>query len=817
MEIITSSSLYKGAVYPFLMGLAWIIFSLDIFEDTDEQGSIGWVRSDKFAILQLKNTATGKIMNMDAALHTMKLTVNPGSKTMPTVSKRLSRIMRPYYMSAFIPADRIKIQYNPDLNAIMDGAGVVTRKFLRSISLRLVAGLEQQKRKEMLRELKHGHRLELTIMTDRGQDKGHVYVTDEDFDFDVLLPADTKGEVKYTGGDVFIGLAPVHGSNRLWIDSQSIVNLHPFFTHTQLLAWLKDYMTEYVGAILRGDVPALMGSINGIRDTAKIAEWPIREYLVSKGNAHPMDSAAIAMAMVRTLIKEVRENSNDQAISLPIPGMRRYLFSAAVRGLHLKSGECLIQGESIFVSNRDYVSLAKTLGGADQDDAILIHQFVDTDGIRKALCWRNPNQYGEYVVLIPTPDSDGQTWLGGEYYPNLDSSKLPTSIAKQNLKSLNKVQPSKALVGLPYSWPSLHKTVGVMRGNAGALGATCNLFMAQVATFGKMFSEIPDYLEKVIDSTVKTGDDTSEVLAWVTEVIRDWADNGVAVPKNILPRVNKSLLKNQSLPIQQDSWFDELYIGVNQHIEWLRNEATALCNGIMPPATVMAAGTPWTTQGAALREQYWRDYNSLFENGISAFKSATVARTKAEATLERYGALAPYIVLGAITHCYLKRNDKAAPDEWLWQQGSKVDGKRTTGIGNITVQAFRVAGHIGTPRLYAGRMHIEPVEKAETPSLPVQFSYPWFNAMADKPARPGMVDKELADELKAKVAATDWRGTVVEIRKENNRVLAYHNGSVFAYINASTEAPIANVTMARITATTVIDGNILASIIPVAA
>jgi hypothetical protein len=816
MEIITQSSLYKGAVYPFLTGLAWLILSMGIFEDTEEEGSIGWVRSDKFSILQLRNTADGKIMNMDEALKALKLTVNPGNKTMPTVSKRLSRIMRPYFMSAFIPADRVVIQYDPELNKIMDGAGVITRKFLRSISLRLVAGLEQQKRKEMLRELKYSHRLELTIMTNRGQDKGHVYVTDEDFAFDILLPQDTKSEVKYTGDDVFIGLQPVHGRNNLWIDSQSMVNLYPFFSGQQMIAWTHEFVVDYIEAIKNGDTPRLMGTLNSIKSIEKLAEWPIREYLLSGG--HPMDFAAVTMSAIRTLIKQIRDNADDQGINLPIPGMRRYLFSAAVRGLHLQAGECLIEGESIFVSNRDYIALAKTLGGADQDDSLLITQFVDHDGERKALCWRNPNQYGEYVVLNPIAQSDAQQWLGKEFYPTLDSRKLPTPIGQQQIKSLNLVQPSEALVGLPYSWDSLHKTVTVMRKNAGALGATCNLFMAQVATFGTMFTEIPDYLEKVIDSTVKTGDDVAEVLKWVTTTIRDWADNGVQVPHHIFPRVSRSLLKNQHLGFKQGAWFDRLYDGINAEIEWVRNEAEAMCRSIMPPTAIMTAGQPWTTQGAALRKLYWE----IFNNEVAQYNAteeiaAERARLAILKTLAGYGELAPYIVLGALVQSYIVRNDKVMPDEWLWGKGIRVNERTEPGIGNMTVAAIRLTGHIQTPAVYGGRIHMEQADKATSPTMPAKLGYVWFNTMQDKPGKPGLVEPELAKELKQKVAETNWSGFQIEIRQENGRVLAYANDSVFAYINANTEDPVQGITRATIAAAVVQDGNLIVSLIPVAA
>jgi hypothetical protein len=95
--------------------------------------------------------------------------------------------------------------------------------------------------------LKQAGRVEFTVMTPAGQDKGHAIVAedlrdDEGNPVDFLLPRDTKREVRLenaptsVGGQTFVGLSFVHGRNQMRLDIQSLINLHPFFDEEQLSA-----------------------------------------------------------------------------------------------------------------------------------------------------------------------------------------------------------------------------------------------------------------------------------------------------------------------------------------------------------------------------------------------------------------------------------------------------------------------------------------------------------------------------------------------------------------------------------------------------
>jgi hypothetical protein len=192
------------------------------------------------------------------------------------LSKRISRVMRPHFVSGFFDPGDVRVAYmdqTPEEAKVWDGAGLISRKMLRKLAtstssaqalsdaegMRLSEELSPAKRERLETELRHAKRVEFTVMTERGQDKGHAIVADDLRDengrpVDFLLPQDTKKEVRLdngrtsVGGPTFVGLSFVHGHNDMRLDIQSLINLHPFFQEAQLLDWLKDEGEVYAGS-----------------------------------------------------------------------------------------------------------------------------------------------------------------------------------------------------------------------------------------------------------------------------------------------------------------------------------------------------------------------------------------------------------------------------------------------------------------------------------------------------------------------------------------------------------------------------------------
>src|SRR5207253_520262 len=117
-------------------------------------------------------------------------------------------------------------------------------------------------------------------------------------------------------------------------------------------------------------------------------------------------------------------HSTLEKLHVPIPGGRFYVMpigvgQAAGADYDIPRGQVRIDREfaTAWVNDDDWVQLedaaigiAGLLGGADDDDALWVHGFTDYDEQPKILCWRSPNQVGEYVVLKPTLGSYNLDW-----------------------------------------------------------------------------------------------------------------------------------------------------------------------------------------------------------------------------------------------------------------------------------------------------------------------------------------------------------------------------------------------------------------------
>ncbi|MEI2607235.1 MAG: hypothetical protein V9G20_01245 [Candidatus Promineifilaceae bacterium] len=289
--------------------------------------------------------------------------------------------------------------------------------------------LTPAKRERLETELRHARRVEFTVMTERGQDKGHAIVADDLRDeqgnrVDFLLPRDTKKEVKLVNGRTFVGVSFVHGHNDMRLDIQSLINLYPFFTEEQLLGWLKDEGELFTQSVETGKVGEVMARIDRHTTLDEVQSWPLREYLASGGQ--PMWFGSHVKSLMNQHLKRLNESTLGK-MRLPIPGGRHYVLPVAVgeragvKELNVPRGHIKIDPKygTAWVNDEDWLSLpdspkgvgiAGILGGADNDDALWVHPFTDKDGEQKVLAWRSPNQVGEYVVLRPTPDSHTLPW-----------------------------------------------------------------------------------------------------------------------------------------------------------------------------------------------------------------------------------------------------------------------------------------------------------------------------------------------------------------------------------------------------------------------
>ena len=726
-----------GATFPFLEQTqrAWRILTRPVDETAEphpahtfglDRPTLRWVNGSQVSDLYVDGMTTEEFLEATG----LKLDLHKGGFVL---SKRISRVMRPHFASNFFDPDDVRVAYMeqfPEEAKIWDGAGLISRQMLRKMIL--AEDLSPAKRERLETELRYAKRVEFTVMTPKGQDKGHAMVADDLRDenglpVDFLLPQDTKKEVRLDNGRTFVGLSFVHGHNDMRLDIQSLINLHPFFREDRLLDWLKDEGDLFVQAVETGQVAEAMGRIDRHTTLEEVQAWPLREYFASGG--HPMWFRSHVKSLMNQHLKRLNHSTLEK-MRLPIPGGRYYVMPAAVgrragiKGLDVPRGHIHIDDQrgTTWVNDQDWLALpdshkdegiAGILGGADNDDALWLHPFTDHDGERKVLAWRSPNQVGEYVVLRPTADSQALPWtaVGDEaaIYPEADSRKLPPRVDFTDPEYLGLVNPETAGglgEGEAYSVEVMETAVAQAIANQGALGMYCNSLMLNKALYGRLPDNPPAPLEDIIDSAVKTGADLSQVVSWNYANSREILESHIPIPAVLHQRLSIDWSDKENRPPlprasgiagSEAHWLDRLEAGVKAHIQMMQQKRDELVAQARPPQVVLdaALADPEAVKlGAGLNKAYaaaLRMGKGQHTNVLERAKYATEDYL-AHFPPERRGT----ILLGALASVYGK--DEGGADTAVWLAGGKEEiGQSQLGIGQTsiahqTIEALREIG-----------------------------------------------------------------------------------------------------------------------------
>ncbi|MCA9944953.1 MAG: hypothetical protein KC449_15820 [Anaerolineales bacterium] len=733
-----------GATFPFLEQTqrAWRILTRPVDETAAPHAAhtfglgaptLRWVNGSQVSDLYVDGMTTEQFLEATG----LQLDMHKGGFVL---SKRISRLMRPHFVSGFFSPEDVRIAYmaqSPAEAKVWDGAGLISRRMLKKMMLS--EELSPAKRERLETELRHAKRVEFTVMTPKGQDKGHAMVADDLRDengrpVDFLLPQDTKKEVQLENGRTFVGLSFVHGHNDMRLDIQSLINLHPFFQEEQLLDWLKDEGNLFVQAVETGQVAEAMGRIDRHTTLDEVQAWPLREYFASGG--HPMWFRSHVKSLLNQHLKRLNHSTLEK-MRLPIPGGRHYVMPAAVgkragiKGLEVPRGHIYIDGKrgTAWVNDDDWLALpdsskgegiAGILGGADNDDALWLHPFTDHDGERKVLAWRSPNQVGEYVVLQPTDGSQALSWTTGRdeageretasterlnevkqaevaVYPPADSRKLPPRVDFVETQYLGLVDPDSAGnlgAGEVYSVDVMETAVAQAIANQGALGMYCNSLMLNKALYGRLPANPPAPLEDIIDSAVKTGVDLSQVVSWNYANSREILESRIPIPVLLHQRLSVDWSDKENRPPPprtsnlagaEGHWLDRLEAGVKGHIRAMQEKRDELVSQARPPQAVLDAveGDPEAVQlGAGLNKAY----AGALRMGKGQYASVL---ERARAAAEDYLAHFPperrgVILLGALASVYGKEDGGADTAVWLAEGKDKAESSRL-GIGQSSI------------------------------------------------------------------------------------------------------------------------------------
>ena len=727
-----------GAAFPFLEQTqrAWRILTRPVDETAAPHAAhtfgldaptLRWVNGSQVSDLYVDGMTTAQFLEA-TGLH---LDMHKGGFVL---SKRISRLMRPHFVSGFFSPEDVRIAYmaqSPAEAKVWDGAGLISRRMLKKMMLS--EELSPAKRERLETELRHAQRVEFTVMTPKGQDKGHAMVADDLRDengrpVDFLLPEDTKKEVRLENGRTFVGLSFVHGHNDMRLDIQSLINLHPFLQEDKLLDWLKDEGNLFVQAVETGQVAEAMGRIDRHTTLEEVQAWPLREYFASGG--HPMWFRSHVKSLMNQHLKRLNHSTLEK-MRLPIPGGRHYVMPTAVgrragiKGLDVPRGHIYIDDKrgTAWVNDDDWLTLpdspknegiAGILGGADNDDALWLHPFTDHDGERKVLAWRSPNQVGEYVILKPTANSQALSWTtnvndAGEQetavYPPADSRKLPPRVDFIETAYLGLVDPDSAGnlgAGEAYSVDVMETAVAQAIANQGALGMYCNSLMLNKALYGRLPANPPAPLEDIIDSAVKTGADLSQVVSWNYANSREILESKTPIPALLHQRLSVDwsdkenrppLPRASNLAGAEGHWLDRLEDGVKEHIRMMQEKRDEFVSQARPPQVVLdaALADPEAVQlGAGLNKAY----AAALRMGKKGQHANVLERARAAA--EDYLAHFPpdrrgAILLGALASVYGKEDGGADTAVWLGES-SDDQAQLQLSIAHQTIEALRQAG-----------------------------------------------------------------------------------------------------------------------------
>jgi hypothetical protein len=802
--IITRQTPLGGQTYPILERIAdtWTIKTHHISRVPElSDVTLRWLNDNHVIDVHIPSMDSVEFLSLTG----LELNLNEGGFIL---SKRLSRIMHPYYLSGFFAADDVTIEYlklDTVGQKVWDGAGLMSRRMAERLIDHLSDKLPQDRQRQHIHALKHNRRFEFTLLTARGQDKGHCIVVDG-LNADFVLPGDTKPQVRLTDGMVFIGLQPVHSADHMRLDIQSLINLHPFFRQEQLLNWLRNESDLFFESIKSGEITAMMGLLDPARLTLDDARgWYVREYLLCGGQ--PMWFGNIVRALVGQHLKRL----NHQALGkmrLPIPGGRYYVMTDTIGGLEVPVGQVKLDpaASTAWVNHADWGQyLADVWGGADQDDALWCYPFRDHDDTVRVLLWRSPNQVGEYVLLKPTPDS----FLPGDELPHNDSRTLQPRIDQHPVTYLNLVDEAntQTLDDNEYSPAIMDSDIEQARANRGALGQFCNTLMLAKALYNRLPKTPPAPLETVIDASVKTGADLSRIRAWCEIASQHILEQRQPIPRILHDRLS---MQDDSSPIiaSRDHWLDHLVTGVQAHIADVEIRRDELMRQTMPPQALfdIAHDENCYAEGAMLNSLYTR---------ILQTTPHSYDRVRQACEQYLYKKDTPQIIRAALSHYYLNddHNGNAAA---CWQYGQRQpQGGRAPGIAQMTLDALREIGLLDELDTTGCGLLVYPgasIKQASAAAITIHGM--WFNRLKTWCEQHGEpVPQQMSDVSPVKMRwakrqiAQLAAPIILTIQQENGRKVAYdEHGQLFGYVARTCDAvPVGQIELHNMQA---IDGNL---------
>jgi hypothetical protein len=387
----------------------------------------------------------------------------PALKTQKRL-RRVTRDLERHQPQAEVAPGRVKLVTVDDPRGLWDGISRISADWPALLGMAQDAG-------------RYALTLELPQI---GVIKGHALV-DPDLPTWTIQTAERNitREVMPVGETAVITLEAMHAATPE-TDIQSVLNLWPIMAA----------IVEDAASAKREEMQRIMAGIEADETPASY-----HGILPAHYRCNPASFSAY-LGTYRTHLSAAAE-----ALHAPMSkAIRLYLTAATPAGVILHAPYALLDEEraSVIVPDSQYTQIAASLGGADQDDAIMI--AADRDG--HLVLWRNPNAPGEYAVLRQSPR--------GRQMERYDMSAA----------DLGKVRKAKIVEERQYYVQTDNRQLANMAATArerkNSIGATCNLLM--LAAYNKGTVTMPVSLEEVIDNANKGGKlDAAAILEWANK------------------------------------------------------------------------------------------------------------------------------------------------------------------------------------------------------------------------------------------------------------------------------------------------------------
>ena len=479
-----------------------------------------------------------------------RFSISIESSNLFKTGKYLSRVFRPVKHGGFYSGLDIYINNNHDISET-DGISLISLELAHSLGWV---------------DARPNMSAQFTLFNSDGLVKGHCVVSDRISSDIVVYGSDNiKSEISFTNGLQYVSVEPVKLSTSLRLDIQSMLNLWGMFGVEQYLEWANIGIENFKEDLLSGKISDYLDDF----DTITPSDYDKESWTLRKAIYHKVDYTQYpgllrsGWSMFKNSMVTFADNSiGEPVFRIPVlNGKRAYLridlrdhdeygnFTVSVKPNEVHVDEF---GNAWF-SNVDIERKLKVLGGADMDDGLAIIPVEDG----KAVIYRNPNQYGEYIIAdITADDNVFRTKHTSRIVGQVKQKKVNTAKAKpvkQNYTNplLANLKRNVSKVFLHYTTNNLIKSYNNISKNATNIGYAANAEMilsvigvTNKSLFKKLSKKYSWSLEKIIDSTVKDGSSAENEIDIIKSFLEEVVESSIPLPKSLVHRLPK---KKQSL------------------------------------------------------------------------------------------------------------------------------------------------------------------------------------------------------------------------------------------------------------------------------